>query len=368
MPELSPHTATRPRLPIEGDVFAGSYRVLSLLGAGTSSKVYLAIHTGNHRRVAIKVFDASVVDEPAVWAERFEREAQLIAELKSPYTVTLFDSGQDELGRLFQVMEYVPGVTLDEKIRQDGPLSEVRAIRLIRQVLESLKEAHLKGILHRDIKPANVLVFDDMGEVDCAKVLDFGVATRFEDTQQGSKRGELVVGTPRYMSPEQLQGDELTSASDLYSVALLTIFLLNGAHPFGTQEHAVSSALAGESPQLVDALQVSERLKNVLRRLLSVRPADRYPDAAAVIAALEAIASLPDTHAPVADVPSGFPMTAEIRGAPTAHYMKTGEATLSMLVKSAPKTAVVETHKKLWWGWFVAVALGLALLITLLMF
>ena len=366
MKNLSSLTRTTVRLPVEGDLFAGQYTVLSLLGAGTSSKVYLGLHTGNHRRVAIKVFDVAGVDEPELWRERFQNEAALIASLRSPYTVTLFDSGTDDEGRLFQIMEYVPGTTLDERVRQDGAFSEQRTVRVLRQILESLKEAHLRGILHRDIKPANVLVYDDMGEVDCAKLLDFGVATRFEDMLGGSKRGDLVVGTPRYMSPEQLQGAELQAQSDLYSLGLLGVFLLSGEHPFANSELAVEAKVSAQPLALLNDVEISARMKRVLERLLQRDPAQRYPDAAGVIAALESFGKLPDTGAPVVEIPSGFPMTAEVRGAPTAHYMQTGEATLSMLVHPSGTAVATTDNGKLWWGWVLAVFVGIGLLVLLL--
>ena len=366
MSNLSSHTAPRPRLPVEGDLFAGNYRVLSLLGAGTSSKVYLGLHTGNQRRVALKVFDMAGVEERSVWRERFVQEAELIAELRSTYTVTLYDSGEDPEGRLYQVMEYVPGITIEERVRQEGAFSEIRTVRILRQVLESLKEAHLRGILHRDIKPSNILLFDEMGEVDCVKVLDFGVATRLDDTQTDSRRGELVVGTPRYMSPEQLQGGQLGAASDLYSVGLLAVFMMTGEHPFHNPDLAIEAKVMGQTGDLTADVEISPRLKNTINRLLKASASERYPDAAAVIAAIETLAKLPDTHAPTVEIPSGFPMTAEVRGAPTAHYMQTGEATLSMLVKNGASAIIPAKNSETWWPWVLAVVIGIALIAVLL--
>jgi len=386
MSNLSSHTAPRPRLPVEGDLFAGNYRVLSLLGAGTSSKVYLGLHTGNQRRVALKVFDMAGVEERSVWRERFVQEAELIAELRSTYTVTLYDSGEDPEGRLYQVMEYVPGITIEERVRQEGAFSEIRTVRILRQVLESLKEAHLRGILHRDIKPSNILLFDEMGEVDCVKVLDFGVAKikggrhdltatgttvgtlHYMSPEQivGSKAIELVVGTPRYMSPEQLQGGQLGAASDLYSVGLLAVFMMTGEHPFHNPDLAIEAKVMGQIGDLTADVEISPRLKNTINRLLKASASERYPDAAAVIAAIETLAKLPDTHAPTVEIPSGFPMTAEVRGAPTAHYMQTGEATLSMLVKNGASAIIPAKNSETWWPWVLAVVIGIALIAVLL--
>jgi serine/threonine-protein kinase len=225
-----------------GTVVAGQFEVERLVGSGGFARVYRARQLELDRRVALKVLSPNL-DEgdspPENVRKRFYREARLIARLQAPHTVTVYEYDVDEAGRLYMALEYIDGTTLDDAIEAQGPLSPGRATRILSQILKALGAAHSQGVLHRDIKPTNVMVFERFGETVGVKVLDFGITKsvmteeQFDDnlTMEGA-----VIGTPRYMSPEQLQGIPVTPASDLFSAGLLLYEMYAGESPFETHD------------------------------------------------------------------------------------------------------------------------------------
>jgi serine/threonine-protein kinase len=162
--------------------------------------------------------------------ERFEREAKLISQLKSPHTVSLFDFGRDTDDQLFMVLEFVEGETLFDVIQNAAPLSPGRCFGIVRQVLLSLAEAHDLGVLHRDVKPSNIMVFDHMDTTDNVKLLDFGVSKDLFSHTSGAAltAANDLVGTPAYMCPEYIRGEEMTPKADLYALGLICFELLTG--------------------------------------------------------------------------------------------------------------------------------------------
>ncbi|MDQ3725804.1 MAG: PASTA domain-containing protein [Actinomycetota bacterium] len=264
----------------EGSVVDNRYRVLRRLGSGGMADVWLAEDTHLQRQVALKVLHARYLQDQE-FISRFQREAEHAAGLQHPNIVAVFDRGQDGPVN-YIAMRYVEGPTLKELIERG--LAPDQAVALVRQVLEGVRFAHRHGIVHRDLKPQNVIV-DEEGK---AVVTDFGIARAgvSDITQTGS-----VLGTPHYLSPEQAQGFEVTAVSDLYSVGVILYEALTGRVPFeGESAVAVAMKQVSQAPQLPSSVnpQVSPALDAVVLRALEKDPGQRFQNADAFIAALDA--------------------------------------------------------------------------------
>jgi beta-lactam-binding protein with PASTA domain/predicted Ser/Thr protein kinase len=264
----------------EGSVVDNRYRVLRRLGSGGMADVWLAEDTHLQRQVALKVLHRRFTQDQE-FVTRFQREAEHAAGLQHPNIVAVFDRGS-EAGVNYIAMRYVEGPTLKELIERG--LTPEQSAGLIRQVLEGARFAHRNGIVHRDLKPQNVIV-DEEGK---AVVTDFGIARAgvSEITQAGS-----VLGTPHYLSPEQAQGFEVTPVSDLYSIGVILYEALTGRVPFeGESAVAVAMKQVSQTPQLPSSInpQVSPALDAVVMRALEKEPGQRFQNADAFIAALDA--------------------------------------------------------------------------------
>ncbi len=264
----------------QGSVIDGRYQVLQKIGSGGMADVWLADDTHLQRRVALKVLHARFAQD-GEFVERFRREAEAAAGLQHPNVVAVFDRG-DVDGTYYIAMQYLEGRTLKQVI--DAGLAPEQAAALIRQVLEGARFAHRHGVVHRDLKPQNVIV-DAEG---VATVTDFGIAQAgvSEITQAGS-----VLGTPHYLSPEQAQGFEVTAVSDLYSIGVMLYEALTGRVPFeGDSAVAVAMKQVSQAPQRPSSInpQVSPALDAVVMRALEKEPGQRFQNADAFIAALDA--------------------------------------------------------------------------------
>src|SRR6266513_3662197 len=206
-----------------GTVIDGRYKVLERLGSGGMADVFLAEDDQLGRKVALKLLHRRFSEDPG-FVERFRREAQAAAGLQHPNVVGVYDRGGYD-GTYYIAMEYLPGRSLKQLIRQEAPLNPVRAIDITMQVLKAARFAHRHGVIHRDLKPQNVIV----GESDQAKVTDFGIARAgaSDMTETGS-----ILGTAQYLSPEQAQGHAVSAGSDLYSIAVVLYEMLTGHVPF----------------------------------------------------------------------------------------------------------------------------------------
>jgi serine/threonine-protein kinase len=269
-----------------GTVIDGRYKVLSRLGAGGMADVYLAEDQQLGRKVALKLLHRRFAEDPG-FVERFRREAQAAAGLQHPNVVGVYDRGQYE-DTYYIAMEYLPGRTLKQLIRQDAPLDPVRAIDITVQILKAARFAHRRGVIHRDLKPHNVIIDD----ADQAKVTDFGIARAgaSDMTETGS-----IMGTAQYLSPEQAQGHAVSAGSDLYSVGVILYELVTGRVPFDA-EAAVTIAIKHVSeapipPRTINP-NVPPELEQVILWALNKSPADRPTDAEQLIDALEQVKEL----------------------------------------------------------------------------
>ncbi len=223
----------------------GQYRLRRKLGHGGMGEVYLAEHALLKRPCAVKRIHPKYLNS-LEQIKRFEREVQTTARLRHPNTVEIFDYGRADDGTFFYVMEYLPGLSLEEIVNRHGPLPPERAVHLIRQVCGALREAHQMGLIHRDIKPSNIVVLPNDSPHDQVKLVDFGLVqslTSESDHESKITRDGLIVGTPEYMSPEQAQGMVLDERSDLFSLGSVMYFLLTGREAFH-RENAVKTLLA----------------------------------------------------------------------------------------------------------------------------
>ncbi|MGB2710577.1 MAG: protein kinase, partial [Conexibacter sp.] len=270
MPEIAPDT-----------LIDGRYKVLTRIGSGGMADVFCAEDQQLGRKVALKLLHRRFAED-AEFVERFRREASAAAGLQHPNVVGVYDRGQWD-GTYYIAMEYLPGRSLKDVIRQQAPLDPVRTIDITVQILKAARFAHRRGIVHRDLKPHNVLVDDE----DRVKVTDFGIARAgaSDMTETGS-----IMGTAQYLSPEQAQGHAVSAASDLYAVGVILFELLTGHVPFDA-ESAVSIALKhiSEAPPPPSAFDpsVPSELEAIALWALEKDPAQRPPDADAFIAALE---------------------------------------------------------------------------------
>ncbi|HYB28951.1 MAG TPA: protein kinase [Solirubrobacteraceae bacterium] len=274
-----------------GHALDGRYELRELIGEGTFGRVYRGYDRRLAREVAIKVIKPWWSEDPE-WAESFGREAQLLARVSDPGIVQIFDVGEAEEGRYY-VTELVDGESLAALLRRGGALAPWRACEIAEQICRALERAHAKQIVHRDIKPANVLI-SSLGRV---KVGDLGVARLAEGTTDGGTA--TIVGTPRYMAPEQANGQPVSPATDVYSAGIVLYEMLAGRPPFNG-DSAVEIALRHvqePAPPLPAGTPWS--LEQVALRALAKEPADRYQSAAEMAAAL-ADARAGSTRSPTA--------------------------------------------------------------------
>jgi len=217
---------------VDGTIIDRRFEIREVLGVGGMSTVYRAVQHSVQRDVALKVLRCSLVGDQ-LGVERFMREVVAASRLRSPHTVTVLDVGQSREKLLYIAMELLQGRTLEKVLHEAGGVMPlVRAAKIIEQVLISLEEAHGQGILHRDIKPENIFVMDRIGSRDFVKVLDFGVARVMEMPETSATISGLAVGTPVYMSLEQMDCEGQDPRSDLYSLAIVFYELLAGVVPF----------------------------------------------------------------------------------------------------------------------------------------
>ena len=283
-------------------IIAGRFKIEREIGTGGMGTVYLATHLGLERPVAVKIIRREFAGDADV-ADRFLREAKTMAKLRHPHAAMIFDAGILPDSRHFIVMEFVEGETLSQALAREGRFPPSKAVRIATEICDVLEEAHRLGIIHRDLKPSNIL----LGKRGVC-VLDFGVAkvlassaeSTFTHASTGS--GQLI-GTPRYMSPEQCLGQRVGARSDLYSLGVLLYEMLAGRPPFTDplQSALLIKQATAPAPPLPRLRQdIARPLALAVHTLLSKRPEDRPRTAALAKTLLER--SLVQTECTVPDL------------------------------------------------------------------
>jgi serine/threonine-protein kinase len=274
----------------------GQYRLKQLVGAGGMGSVYLAEHILLRRPCAIKLIRPDQAGDPKALM-RFEREVRATATLTHWNTIEIFDYGHAEDGTFYYVMEYLRGMNLEELVEQHGPLPPERAVHLLRQVCQALREAHAIGLIHRDIKPSNIFASERGGIYDVAKLLDFGLVQTSDTGSDSPKltQDEAIAGTPTFISPEQVLGvEQLDARSDIYNLGAVGYFLMTGKAPFDRPTtlqmlHAQAYEAFVPVQEFNDTVPVD--LQQIIRRCLEKNPVHRYQDAATLEKALAACES-----------------------------------------------------------------------------
>ena len=214
-----------------GSIIAERYHVLKKLGEGGMGQVYLAEHVKMGRKSAVKVMNPGMVND-ADAISRFNREAANASRINHPNVAGIYDFGETAEGLIYLAMEFIEGESLTSLVEKSGALPPMRAADIAKQAADGLQVAHDMGIVHRDLKPDNIMIAKNRDGSDCVKVVDFGIAKAAGSENQKVTKTGLVVGTPEYMSPEQLAGDKLDGRSDIYSLALVAYNMLTGTLPF----------------------------------------------------------------------------------------------------------------------------------------
>src|SRR4030095_5426642 len=253
---------------VEPKLIGDKYRVVALLGQGAMGVVYRAaqLDVEGHvlREVALKTMRPEFSRDPD-FSKRFLREVRVAERLRSAHTVTIYDSGRDDIGQLYYTMEIIKGQTLREILQSQGTLSVERVVRIVSQVCDALAAAHglPEPIVHRDIQPANIFLHEHQGE-DWVKVGDFGIAKILgEETSNLSHTG-VSPGTPRYMAPEQWRGEVVDARSDLYALGVMIYEMFTGGAPFVATDGPMAlmyQHLEGAPRPLPDAIPVGIRLQ-----------------------------------------------------------------------------------------------------------
>ena len=292
-----------PASDLVGQVVADRYHVLKKLGEGGMGQVYLAEHVKMGRRSAIKVMNPAMVHDPDAVA-RFNREASNASRITHPNVCAIYDFGETADGLIYLAMEFIEGEPLTDLLEREGALPVPRATAIFLQTADALQAAHDLGIVHRDLKPDNIMLTSRKGAGETVKVVDFGIAKAVggggdEAGQKVTKTG-LVVGTPEFMSPEQLSGDRLDGRSDLYSLALVFYRMLIGKLPFEATsvQETMIKRLTDEPIKLAEArpdLSFPAGLQQVLDTALARTPMERYQSVAKFAADVAAVTGRPTT-------------------------------------------------------------------------
>jgi len=345
-----------------GDLVDGKYRVVRLVGVGGMGSVYEGHNLRVDRRVAIKVMHANIAEQHDAVA-RFEREAQAAARIGSSHVVDVFDLGDLPTGERFMIMEYLEGESLLSRFKSSGPMSAAQAAEIVVPLLEGLVKVHEAGIVHRDLKPANVfLVRNPSGGRESVKILDFGVCKIVQNAE-----GEIftgvgdILGTPSYMSPEQLEHGPhvLDARSDLYAVGVLLYRALSGRLPYRANNlvDLLVQLRSGKADPIETVADVDPAFAAIINRATEWDLAARYQSAAAfhrallawkpntprVDALLSEFLERPQTRAKLP--PPCSPARKVVKAAPSAREVRSQAPTLTN--EAAPRRMRKPSTRKL---------------------
>jgi len=279
--------------PFVGRVFNERFRVISLIARGGLGAVYRAEQAPLGRICAIKVlrprYEETTPDE---FNKRFFLEASIASKLTHPNNVTLYDYGHGRDDVYFMAMELLEGKTLAKTIRTEGPMNEERATHIARQICRALREAHSLGVIHRDIKPSNIFLTQKHDEPDFVKVMDFGLVKDINLQDDGLTKAGVFMGSPKYMSPEQIQGQYVDARTDIYALGVVLFEMVTGKAPFDRRSsvQTLIAHLNEEVPTLKEAYpecNISPHMEQVIYRCIAKSPEDRFSSTDEVLMALK---------------------------------------------------------------------------------
>jgi serine/threonine-protein kinase len=278
---------------LAGEVLDGRYKIVKKVGEGGMSFVYLATDVATNQRYAIKVLSSALSQDDTAMA-RLKREASLGMRLEHPNICHIIRLGETETGLVYVVMPFVEGEILSDRNQRIGHLPVDHTVALVRDIAEGLHFAHQLRIVHRDLKPENIMVTRHPDGTEVAVVMDFGLA---KERRVGAEIQKLtstgtILGTPEFMSPEQLRGKPLDPRTDVYSLALMTYEMLTGKLPFigRTQQETMIARLRSDPiplRQMKPELNLPESIEKVIAKALSRDPDGRYTTAIEFASALE---------------------------------------------------------------------------------
>ena len=286
-----------------GRTLGGRYRFLEKLGQGGMGAVYKAQHVKMNRLTAVKILTSELAHNRQFVA-RFEREAEMASQIDHPHAVSIYDFGETDDGLVYLAMEFIDGQPLSAILARERCLPLERVVHITRQAAEALSAAHQLGIVHRDFKPDNVMVSNKPGRPDWVKVVDFGIAKRstIDPAEQLLTQVGAVLGTPQYMSPEQVAGESVDARSDLYSLATVTYEMLCGSLPFeGSSTTNVMMKRVMEAPtplhqRIRPQTALPPGVEWVIMRALARNPNERYLSTTQFAAELDNAARTPSGY------------------------------------------------------------------------
>ncbi|HJL16963.1 MAG TPA: serine/threonine-protein kinase [Sandaracinaceae bacterium LLY-WYZ-13_1] len=291
--------------PLIGQVVEGRYEVRRRLSAGGMGVVYEAVQQPLGRSVALKVLEVrNAPASDASFEQRFFLEASAAARLAHPNTIVVHDYGRTDEGRFFIAMELLTGGTLSQRVRAQGPLAPAQAVHVFLQIASSLRDAHEQGLVHRDMKPGNVMFAPRGGDPLFVKVLDFGLVKMVDADHEPMNltRSGMMMGSPRYMSPEQVQAKPVDARTDIYSFGAVLYHALTGRPPFaaGSAFEAMNAQVHSPPPALRETwpgCQAGPQLEAVVMRCLAKDPAERFASMGELMDALRACEAEAGIHA-----------------------------------------------------------------------
>ncbi len=301
-----PASLADPRI---GQVLVGRYRLDRLVGKGGMGRVYRATQFPLNRPVAVKILNPEFQKKDPQFVRRFFLEAASAARLSHPNTITVFDYGEAESGELFIAMELLLGRPLSRLISAGGPFSAERTVHVAMQICRALREAHNKGIIHRDLKPGNILLLEEGDDGDFVKVLDFGLVKLFNadgedqpeedpltpDPGHELTKAGMFLGSPKYMSPEQIQGSSLDPRTDIYSLGVLMFNMISGRPPFAgaTSVEVIYKHVNQPVPTLASmGVSSNYEVEEVINRCLAKHRDDRFESMNALLGRLKDVQRL----------------------------------------------------------------------------